>query len=142
MSLETLFVLSLLVQVALTIGLLFRLGPARVDAVRRGEVKIKDIALGQNAWPDRVTQISNAYNNQFQLPVLLYSVVLLALVTRKVDIALVGCAWAFVLTRLAHAYVYTTSNHVPSRFRAFGVGVFVLSAMWLWLAARIVIEGA
>ena len=75
MSHSTLLLLPVFIQVALTFALLFRLGPARVAAVRRGEVKLKDIALGQNAWPDHITQLSRSFQNQFELPVLLYVLV-------------------------------------------------------------------
>ncbi len=142
MSQNQLLLVPVLVQIALTFGLLFWLGPARLDALRRGEVKLEDVALGQSAWPERITQIANAHNNQYQLPVLLYALVLLALVLRKVDWLIVAGAWIFVLSRLAHAYIYTTSNHVPSRFRAYGAGLVALVAMWAWLGARIMIEGA
>jgi hypothetical protein len=47
-------------------------------------------------------------------------------------------AWAFVLARLAHAYVHVTSNHVMLRFKAYGAGLFVLIAMWSIFAVRIV----
>ena len=128
-------------QVALTFGLLFMLGPARVAAVKRGEVKIKDIALGQQAWPPQVTQIANSYNNQFQLPVLFYALVGIVIITRKIDTIMVALAWAFVLSRVLHAYVHVTSNYIAHRFRAFVVGAFVLLAMWLWFAWRVAGEG-
>ncbi len=142
MPLKTFLLIPVFIQVALTFGVLFWLGPARVGALRRGEVKLKDIALGQSAWPDRITQIANTHNNQYQLPVLLYVLVGFALITAKVDVWLVAGAWIFVLSRLAHAYVYVTTNHVPARFRTYVVGAFVLAAMWLWLAVRVLAEGA
>ena len=55
---------------------------------------------------------------------------------------LVVGAWVFVVSRIAHAAVYVTDNNVPRRFRAYVVGVFTLAAMWVWLAARIISEGA
>lgn len=142
MSNPTLLLIPVFIQVALTFGVLFWLGPARVGALQRGEVKLKDVALGQSAWPDRITQIANTHNNQYQLPVLFYVLVLLALVVRKVDLVLVAGAWIFVLSRLAHAYVYVTTNNVPARFRAYVVGAVVLVAMWGWFAGRVLVEGA
>lgn len=127
----------LFVQAALTFVLLFTLGPARVGAVRRGEVRVRDIALGQSAWPERITQLSRNFDNQFQLPVLFYTLVGLAIVTAKVDAALVGSAWAFVASRAVHSFVHVTSNAIALRFRAFVVGAVVLAAMWIWLAARV-----
>lgn len=142
MSHSTLLLLAIFPQVALTFGLLLWLGPARVAAVRRGEVRLKDIALGQSAWPDRITQISRSFQNQFELPVLLYVLVGLVLVTRKADVWLVTGAWLFVASRLLHAYVHVTSNRIQMRFQAYVVGVAILVLMWLWLALRVTIEGA
>ncbi len=129
--------LPLFVQVALTLALLIWMASARTASVTRGETKMRDIALGQPAWPARATQIANSYNSQFQVPLLFYVVVIVALLTKTADLVFVVLAWIFVISRLAHAYIHTSSNHVPTRFRAFAVGVFVLLAMWVWLAVKI-----
>ena len=142
MSLFQLLLLPVFLQVGLTFALLFWMGPARVGALRRGEVKLKDVALGQNAWPDHITQIANTHNNQYQLPVLFYVLVLLTLVTRKTDFVLVAGAWVFVVSRFAHAWIYVTSNDVPMRFRAYVVGAFTLVALWIWLTFRLFLEVA
>jgi hypothetical protein len=131
--------LPVFVQVALTFALLFWMASARTASVKRGETKIRDIALGQSAWPDRPQQISNCYDSQFQIPLLFYVLVILAWITRQADLIFVVMAWIFVLARLAHAYIHTTSNHVPTRFRAFAVGVLVLLLMWVVFAVRILI---
>jgi len=108
-----------------------------VASVRRGETKVRDIALGQPNWPEHVTKISNCYNNQFQLPVLFYVVVILAYASRTADLLFVILSWAFVATRLGHAYIHVTSNRVGRRFNAFAAGFAVLVVMWLLLATRI-----
>ena len=132
--------LPVFVQVALTFGLLFWMASARTGSVRRGETKIRDIALGQSAWPDGPQQISNSYDSQFQIPLLFYVLVILAWITRQADLIFVVMAWVFVLSRLAHAYIHTTSNHVPTRFNAFAVGVLLLLVMWIIFAVRILIS--
>ena len=119
----------LFVQVALTFALLIWTGRARFAAARAGEVKIQDIALGQRAWPARVQQASNTFQNQFELPVLFYVLTAFALFTRKADLSFVVMAWLFVLSRLGHAYIYATSNHVMTRFRVFLVGAIILLAV-------------
>jgi hypothetical protein len=131
--------LPLFVEVTLTFGLLLWMGRARTSSVRRGETKIRDIALRQPAWPAQPTQISNCYDSQFQLPLLFYVLVILAWVTRQADLVFVVMAWIFVLARLAHAYVHTTSNHVPTRFWVFAVGMLVLLVMWIIFAVRILV---
>ena len=89
--------LPVFVQVALTFALLVWMGRARMSSVRRGETKIRDIALRQPAWPAQATQISNCYDSQFQLPPLFYVLVILAWVTRQADLVFVVMAWIFVL---------------------------------------------
>jgi hypothetical protein len=132
--------LPLFVQVALTFALLFWMASVRTGSIRRGETKIRDIALGQSVWPDRPQQISNCYDSQFQIPLLFYVLVILAWITRQADLIFVVMAWIFVLARLAHAYIHTTSNHVPTRFRVFAAGLLVLLVMWIIFAVRILIS--
>ena len=127
----------LFVQVALTFVLLFWMGRSRVALLRSGEVKVRDIALGERQWPTKVQQAANAYHNQFEVPALFYMLTVLALVTRKADLAFVVMAWIFVASRLVHAYIHTTSNRVPQRFMAFLVGVVILVLMWILFAVRI-----
>ena len=131
--------LPLLVEVALTLGLLFWLGPNRVGALRRGTVQVKDVALGQKAWPERLLQIGNAFDNQFQLPVLFYVLTILALVTRKADVVLVVLAWVFVISRLVHAYIHTSTNEMGPRFYAYVIGAAVLAMMWILFAVQILL---
>ncbi len=131
--------LPVFLQVALTLALIFWMAFERTGSVRRGETKIRDIALRQPAWPERATKISNCFDSQFQLPLLFYVLVIFAWITRQADLIFVVMAWVFVLSRLAHAYIHTTSNHVPTRFRAYAVGLIVLTLMWIIFALRILI---
>jgi hypothetical protein len=129
--------LPVFVQVALTFGLLIWMGLTRAGSLKRGETKMRDTALGQPAWPEQPTKISNCYNSQFQIPLLFYVLVVLAWITKQADLIFVVMAWTFVISRLVHAYVHTTSNHVPTRFNCFAFGVIVLLLMWLIFAIRI-----
>jgi hypothetical protein len=129
--------LPLFVQVALTFVMLGLTGYSRLASIRRGETKVKDIALREPRWPARVTRFGNSYDNQFQLPVLFYVGMILAYVLGKADLMLVILSWLFVATRLCHAYIHVTSNHVGRRFNAFAAGFAVLVAMWAVLAQRI-----
>ena len=131
--------LPVFVQVALTFALLFWMASVRTGAVRRGGTRMRDIALGQPNWSTRTLQIGNALTNQFQFPVLFYVLVILAIATKTADLLFVVMSWIFVLARLAHAYVHTTSNHVPTRFNVFAVGLLVLLLMWIIFAVRILI---
>ena len=129
--------LPVFVQVALTFGLLMWLGRARLASVSHGNTKLGDIALGENNWPPHVQQISNCFNNQFQLPMLFFALVVLALVLRKADLLFVILSWVFVLSRVVHAAIHTTSNNINQRFGVYAVGALALLVMWLIFAIRI-----
>src|SRR5262245_10977863 len=129
--------LPLFVQVGLTFVLLYWMGGLRVSVIRHGEVKMRDIALGEPNWPEQPTKVANCYRNQFELPVLFYVLVALAIFTRKADLLFVILSWLFVLLRIVHAYIHTTSNHVGHRFYAFLAGNIVLLLMWIIFAVRI-----
>ena len=130
-------VYPLLVQVALALGLLLWLAHLRTGALQSKGVRPADIALGQPNWPQKPTQVANCFRNQFEAPVLFYVLVLLVLNLRMSDIVLVTLAWIFVLTRLAHAYIHTSSNVIRLRGGVYGIGVLVLLLMWIWLAIRL-----
>ncbi|WP_442753264.1 MAPEG family protein [Methylocystis sp. JAN1] len=126
-------------QVALTFGLLVAVARSRVSALRHGEVALKNIALGQDAWPARVTQFGRAFQNQLETPMLFYTLAALALATGQVDLFLVVGAWLFLAARISHAYIHVTSNRVPIRFQAFLAGAVVLMAMWAYFALRVLL---
>ncbi|MDX2264888.1 MAG: MAPEG family protein [Hyphomicrobiales bacterium] len=130
------------IQVALTFFLLFYMGRTRVKWLATGEKKLKDIALGGDVWPAHVTKIANSFHNQLQIPILFYAAVLFAIALVKVNYWFISLAWIFAGSRLVHAYVACTSNHVIWRFRWFGLGALALIGMWGMLAFRIMTEGA
>jgi hypothetical protein len=133
---------AVLVQVLLTFVLLYWLGIARARSARRGEVRVKDVALSSVPWPDRLKQIANAYQNQLEVPVLFYVAALLAIVAGVVDAFAVGLAWAFVALRIVHAAIHVTHNVVIRRFQVFVAGVVVLSVMWTYIGLRILASGS
>jgi hypothetical protein len=128
------------VLIALTMALLLMMGRARVAALRSGAVRPRDIALGQNAWPDKITQLGNAYRNQFELPLLFYALIAFAAAAEKADIWFVALEWAFVALRFAHAFVHVTSNNLLFRFRLFAAGALVLILMWTLFFSRILLS--
>jgi len=126
-------------SIMLIFVLLFWMASTRIGALKSGKTTLGDTALGQLNWPTRVQQISNCYQNQFQLPVLFYVLTVLAIITRHADILFVVMAWLFVLSRFVHAFIHTGSNYVRHRFNAFAAGVFILLAMWIIFAVRILL---
>jgi hypothetical protein len=131
--------LPVFVLVGLTFVLLLWMGGARRQALVGGETKIRDIALGQQNWPTRTTQIGNCYRNQFELPLLLYVLIALALPLRHADLFIVLMSWVFVVTRFVHAGIFVTSNDLGRRSIAWFAGALVLFAMWIYFALKILL---
>jgi hypothetical protein len=131
------FLLPVFVLVFMTFVLVLMTGLNRVSSLRSGEVKPDDIALGQQNWPKKITQYGNAFKNQLELPVLFYLLIAFILITRVGDFLLLVLAWVFVILRIAHAYIHTTSNIVLLRGRVYGAGLVVLLAMWIIFAVKI-----
>ena len=120
-------------RVAIVVG-------ARRNALVGGQTKIKDIVLGQQNWPIRATQVGNCFRNQFELPVLFYILIALALPLRHADNVIVLLSWVFVVTRLVHAGVFVTSNNLNRRSLAWFAGVLVLFIMWIYFALKILLS--
>jgi hypothetical protein len=131
--------LPIFVSVGLTFFLLLWMAGARRNALVGGQTKIRDIALGQPNWPARATQIGNCFSNQFELPLLFYILIALALPLRHADFVIVLLSWVFVVTRFAHAGIFVTSNDLNRRSLAWFAGVLVLFAMWVYFALKILL---
>ena len=131
--------LPVFVLVGLTFALLLWMASARTRALTGREVSLQDIALGQPNWPERPTQIGNCFSNQFELPLLFYVLIALAMPLRHADLVIVLLSWVFVVTRFAHAGIFVTSNNVQQRSLAWFAGVLVLFAMWIYFALKILL---
>jgi hypothetical protein len=138
MSIE-MVLLPVFVQVGLTFALLLWMAGARRNALVGGGTKVRDVALGQPNWPSRATQVGNCYRNQFELPVLFYVLIALALPLRHADLVIVMLSWVFVVTRFVHAGIFTNSNDLNQRSLAWFAGVLVLLAMWVYFALKILL---
>ena len=92
--------LPVFVLVGLTFALLLGMAGARRRRAGRRPDQVRDIALGQPNWPARATQIGNCFSNQFELPLLFYILIALALPLRHADLVIVLLSWVFVVTPL------------------------------------------
>ena len=129
--------LPLFVLVLLTFVLGFWAAYLRVQAVRSGEVRPRDVALREPNWPPRVLKVLHAFLNQLELPLLFYVLTILAWITKQADLLFVVMAWVFVALRILHAVVHVTSNNLGQRAILFIVGAAVLALMWAIFILRI-----
>ena len=131
--------LPVFVLVGLTFALLISMATSRRSALVSRETKVRDIVLGQQNWPVRTTQIGNCYRNQFELPVLFYILIAVALPLRHADLVIVMLSWLFVVTRFVHAGIFVTSNDLNRRSLAWFAGALVLFVMWVYFALKILL---
>jgi hypothetical protein len=131
--------LPVFVLVGLAFALLLGMASARTRALKGRETSLKDIALRQPNWPVRATQIGNCFSNQFEVPVLFYLLIALALPLRHTDLVIVLLSWVFVVTRFVHAGIFVTSNNVQQRGTVWFAGVLVLFIMWIYFALKILL---
>ena len=127
-QMDRLLLAAMFVQILLMLGLLIRMGVLRVAAVRGRQVRMSEIALASDKYPEAAKKAGNALNNQFQLPVVFYVIVVLILVLGHTTQLQMVLAWLFVLSRYAHAFVHIGNNDLNLRFGLYLVGVFVLTA--------------
>jgi hypothetical protein len=114
---------------------------------RLSEIKRKSIdpqtlntrAQGQALLTDSPAQADNL-KNLFELPVLFYIAVLLALVLMIQDKFLVQLAWSYVALRYVHSVVHCTYNRVMHRFIAYAASSLILMLMWARLAAYVLMH--
>jgi hypothetical protein len=129
--------LPVFVLVGLTFALLLGMAATRRGALVSGQTKARDVVSGKPNWPVRAAQLGDCYSNQFELPLLFYVLIAIALPLRHMDYVMVLLSWVFVVTRFAHAGIFVSSNDLKQRSLAWFSGVLVLFAMWLYFALSI-----
>ena len=131
---------AMLAQGAIALVLLLVMGAIRVPMVASGRMRMDDMALSREPWPPHEKRVSNAFDNQFELPVLFYVACGLSLYFGAIWLEAV-IAVLFVVSRIAHATVFAWRNHVPSRFAFYVMGLALLGIFWLELIVRLVFFG-
>jgi hypothetical protein len=131
----------LLIQVGLTFLVWIRMYQVRLSEITQKNIEPNSLATRN----DSARQLTNTaaadnFSNQFEMPVLFYVAVLLALTLLLQDFLLVVLAWMFVITRVVHAVIHTTYNNVNHRFLVYLMGSFTVFAMWARLAWYLVLQ--
>src|SRR5262245_51607549 len=122
-------------QVLLTVLVYVLLLVARARAIGAASYErgSGDLAMGRYSWPEDAEKRAHNQRNQFELPVLFYTVTGFALIVGGVDMPLVALGWAFVASRFAHAAIHIGPNKVRWRGPAFILGFLIVTAMWVKL---------
>lgn len=129
---QTLILFPAFAMFFMTMGLLMRMGLARYRAASQQRVDFRYYQLYRDGEePADLRKLSRHVQNHFEVPPLFYAGVLIAFVTGAVNLWTLGFAWAFVAARALHSFIHLGSNIVIRRFQAFGLGLFMLTGLWV-----------
>jgi hypothetical protein len=127
MTFATLLIWPMLAQIGWTFFLYAWLTWARQQAVKCGKIDYSGFLLGRDE-PLEVARITRNLANQFELPVVFYTVVVLLVALHAVGTIDLVAAWAFFAGRIVHSLVQTLTNDVVLRGRVFLIS-FVAAAV-------------
>lgn len=120
---------------------------AYLFALRIPEIKLKNIdpdALRDRAEAHALlttsAAASNNLKNLFEMPILFYVAVMLAVLLLIQDALLVRLAWGFVIMRVIHSAVHCSYNRVMHRFIAYFISCLFLLLLWLRLASYLLMN--
>lgn len=131
--------IPLFLQVLLTFFVWVKMYVSRINEIQTKGIdpqalstrsKSRDILTDSSAEADNLL-------NLFEMPVLFYTAMLLALVLLMQDPVLVILAWLYVGLRTVHSLIHTTYNIVMQRFWVYIFSCVTLFAIWLRLAWNI-----
>lgn len=127
------------VMVLLTMVVQLSLMRARVGAIKRARVNPQAIADAEGF--DRVMKglenLSDHFENLFEMPVLFYIAAVLIAVMQLSDSFYVIAAWVFVIARVLHSLVHCTYNKVMHRFYAYFLSSMTVWVIWARLAYQL-----
>lgn len=132
---------ALLALVVLTFVVGARLLFTRVQEMRRKRIhpQAASNSLQMAARLENV-QAADNFRNLFEVPVLFYALVAVALATQQTPAWLVTGAWAFVALRVVHSFIHCTYNKVMHRLAVFLASFALL--VGLWVAFFLALPGA
>lgn len=130
-----LMLIPVLAMVGLTIAVWMRMFFTRVGEMKRERISMQAVALSAQAAERFVdTRAADNFRNLFELPVLFYLAVVVAMLSGQVTSVTLALAWAFVVLRVLHSVIQCSYNKVMHRFRAYFASSVALWALWILLA--------
>jgi hypothetical protein len=126
-------------MVALTFAVWLHMYFRRIAQMQRERIDPQAVATSSQASA-RLTDCASADNfrNLFELPVLFYLAVVVAVQSAQVNVLTVTLAWIFVVLRIVHSSIHCTYNTVIHRFYAYVAGGTALWVLWAVLAIGLV----
>ncbi len=109
----------------------------RKTAFANKQVRMADVAVSTEAYPEPARLAAANFANQFETPVIFFALIMLAMEVGATTYVMAALAWAYVATRVAHTLVHVGSNDLKLRAPIFGIGVALLFCMWIGVVLAI-----
>lgn len=119
-----------MVLLVLIVGL--RMYLVRVNEMKTKRIDPQSIATSAQAASQlKNTQAADNFKNLFEVPVLFYALIAVAISLGDVPAWLTIGAWVFVALRYIHSFIHCTYNKVMHRFLAFMLSFMLIGALWI-----------
>lgn len=109
----------------------------RQKAFANREVRLADIAISTERYPDSARLAAANFSNQFETPVLFFALTLIAIHVGATGYVMAALAWAYVATRVVHTLVHTGTNSLKQRALIFAAGIACLFLMWVGIVIAV-----
>jgi len=122
-------------MVALTLLVWVRMYRTRIAQMKRERIHPQSVATSALAAAKLTdSQAADNFRNLFELPVLFYLALVVAVQTAHVTALTLSLAWTFVALRILHSAIHCTYNKVIHRFYVYFAGGVALWLLWAVLA--------
>lgn len=130
--------LPLAAMIGLTFAVALWMLALRIGAVRNRQLPARYFLLNRGAKePERLAQVTQNFHNLLETPPLFYAALLVIYVTGHVDQVYLYLAWTYVVFRVLHTGVHTTSNVLLARLLVFLASVAVLGVLWVRITGQL-----
>lgn len=127
--------LPALAMAGLTFVVWLRMYFSRIGEMKRERIHPQSVATSpQMAAALKDTRAADNFRNLFELPVLFYLALVVAVQTAQVGALTLALAWTFVALRALHSAIHCSYNKVIHRFYVYFAGGVALWALWAVLA--------
>jgi hypothetical protein len=129
----------ILALVAWTFVMWFWMYATRIPAMQKAKVDVAELSR-TNAkldLPPEVARVADNYNHLHEQPTIFYALALTTQLAGAADGVAVTLAWTYVASRIVHSLVQATKNVIPVRFAVFTIGSFVLMALLVRTALKL-----
>src|SRR5687768_16538740 len=118
-------------MVALTVVVWLRMYVTRIGQMKRERIHPQSVATSAQATAKLSdSRAADNFRNLFELPVLFYLAVVVAVQAGLVTTMVLALAWSFVALRIAHSWIQCTYNKVMHRFYVYCAGASALWVLW------------